>query len=157
MKPAAFAILLLLPLASCSLTNSDAPPGHVGLVGCSMTMDIARGYAAAGGDRLWLEEDIPTYGGGDPEAWSKDGGDRRWPDFDAAMTRYPDTAEVWWQPCPSWRTTVESVPYEMMLAILAEIERRAPVPQFRSCGTRRVSDPPAAASASAPAAPGPLR
>lgn len=118
--------LLSLSITSCSIFTDDDGSGHVGLVGCSLTQDAAAGYTAAGGDRLWLREDIPTYGGGDPEAWANSDASRWWPDFDAAMARYPDTDAIWWGLCNSPRTSGAALPYETILAVLAEIQSRAP-------------------------------
>ncbi len=71
------------------------PEGSLGFIGCSMAENVAQGYQAVGGKRLW-----PPYGTGAlvVQEWT-DTNSAAWDKFDAQSDEYGKPTAVWVQIC----------------------------------------------------------
>lgn len=83
------------PDETTSTPAADGTP--IGVVGCSVTLDAVRGYGRIGGSRLWPGNEL-NYGLGTVSAWAEPDTEF-WQQFEADLTEYADTSQIWWQLC----------------------------------------------------------
>lgn len=79
--------------SSSGISSSGAR--SLGFIGCSMAENVAQGYEAVGGTRLW-----PPYGTGGAvvQSWT-DTDSSAWQNFDQQATQYGKPSTVWIQIC----------------------------------------------------------
>ena len=84
------------PALLAALAAPTAAQNHtMGFIGCSMAENVAQGYVAVGGTRLW-----PPYGTGGAvvQSWT-DSNSASWQSFDAQAAKYGKPEAVWVQIC----------------------------------------------------------
>lgn len=87
---------LSLPSLTLAMAGLAAAQDHtLGFIGCSMAENVATGYVAAGGQRLW-----GPYGTGGAvvQSWT-DSASASWQSFDAQAAEYGLPTAVWVQIC----------------------------------------------------------
>jgi len=91
---ACLVIVLVLP-SQASAAPAAAPAKSMGFIGCSMAENVAQGYLAVGGTRMW-----GPYGTGGPvvQSWT-DPNSSAWQKFDQRSSRFGRPAAVWVQIC----------------------------------------------------------
>jgi len=81
--------------AAHAAPTADAPAHSMGFVGCSMSENVAQGYVAVGGQRMW-----GPYGTGGlvVQSWT-DTKSASWQKFDQQVAKYGKPSAVWVQIC----------------------------------------------------------
>ena len=91
-----FTIPFLLAAGSAAMPAPAAEPAHsMGFIGCSMAENVAQGYVAVGGQRMW-----GPYGTGGMvvQSWT-DTNSASWKLFDQQAAKYGKPTAVWVQIC----------------------------------------------------------
>ncbi|RWA05032.1 hypothetical protein EKO27_g10078 [Xylaria grammica] len=88
-------LLLAGPATSMSLPTQQAADYSMGFIGCSMSENVAQGYAAIGAKRMW-----GPYGTGGlvVQSWT-DSNSAAWQKFDQQAAKYGKPSAVWVQIC----------------------------------------------------------
>jgi len=83
------------PPATTATTGGPQPANSMGFIGCSMAENVAQGYVADGGKRMW-----GPYGTGGlvVQSWT-DPNSSAWQKFDQQASRFGRPAAVWVQIC----------------------------------------------------------
>lgn len=92
----------------------------MGYVGCSMSDNVAAGYAAVGGQRLWPS--LPDYWGQVVQDWANPN-DEVWNTFDAQVSTYGVPTAVWIMVCIF---NPPGVALDEMKTIVGLVRQRAP-------------------------------
>ncbi|KAI0008221.1 hypothetical protein F4779DRAFT_618774 [Xylariaceae sp. FL0662B] len=81
--------------ASPVVKRADEPTHSMGFIGCSMGENVAQGYVAVGGQRMW-----GPYGTGGlvVQSWT-DSNSQAWGMFDSQAAKYGKPTAVWVQIC----------------------------------------------------------
>ncbi len=77
-------------------TPSTGPERSMGYLGCSMSVNVAEGYEALGGERLWPP--LGAYNGQVVQNWA-DNNDPVWGAFEDAVDQYGTPQDVWVMLC----------------------------------------------------------
>ncbi|TGJ79229.1 hypothetical protein E0Z10_g9544 [Xylaria hypoxylon] len=87
--------LLASPVTSMSLPGRQATDHSMGFIGCSMGENVAQGYVAVGGKRMW-----GPYGTGAlvVQSWTSSNS-AAWQKFDQQAAAYGKPSAVWVQIC----------------------------------------------------------
>ncbi|KAF2250725.1 hypothetical protein BU26DRAFT_269121 [Trematosphaeria pertusa] len=91
-----FTVPFLLAAGSAAMPAPAAEPSHsMGFIGCSMAENVAQGYVAVGGQRMW-----GPYGTGGMvvQSWT-DTNSASWKLFDQQSAKYGKPTAVWVQIC----------------------------------------------------------
>ena len=85
----------ITPPATTATTGGPQPANSMGFIGCSMAENVAQGYVADGGKRMW-----GPYGTGGlvVQSWT-DPNSSAWQKFDQQASRFGRPAAVWVQIC----------------------------------------------------------
>ncbi|KAI1740008.1 hypothetical protein F4680DRAFT_420928 [Xylaria scruposa] len=88
-------LLLAAPATSVSLPSRQAADHSMGFIGCSMAENVAQGYVATGGKRMW-----GPYGTGAlvVQSWTSSNS-AAWQKFDQQVATYGKPNAVWVQIC----------------------------------------------------------
>lgn len=99
--------------------ETSAEPRSMGYVGCSMSVNVAQGYQALGGERLWPP--VQAYNGKVVQNWTNSN-DSAWQAFEQQMNMYGTPTDVWVMLC----IFANMVNYEETKQIIANVRQRAP-------------------------------
>jgi hypothetical protein len=98
---------------------SSGPSRSMGYVGCSMSVNVAQGYQALGGMRLW--QPIQAYNGKVVQSWTNNN-DSAWQAFEQQMNMHGTPSAVWVMIC----IFENRVTYDETKQIIANVRQRAP-------------------------------
>jgi hypothetical protein len=94
-RAAVTAVFACLLIAFVLPSQASAAPNEMGFIGCSMAENVAQGYRAVGGTRMW-----GPYGTGGlvVQSWT-DPNSSAWQKFDQQASRFGRPTAVWVQIC----------------------------------------------------------